>query len=71
MHILAPVGNELLLEKDSLDISRRMWILHFICNFDLIEICFIIVMSRELVDFTRSEITIEKIELLLASFWRL
>lgn len=37
MHILTLVGNELLLEKDSLDISRRMWILHFICHLDLIK----------------------------------
>lgn len=71
MHILMPIGNELLLEKDSLDISRRIGILHFLSHFDLIEICTIIVMSKELVDFTRNEITIENFELLLASFWRL
>lgn len=71
MHILTPIGNGLLLEKDSLDVSRRMGNLHFLCNFDLIEIGTIIVMSKELVDFTRNEITIENFELLLASFWRL
>lgn len=71
MHILTPIGNGLLLEKDSLDVSRRMGNLHFLCNFDLIEIGTIIVMSKELVDFTRNEIAIENFELLLASFWRL
>lgn len=71
MHILMPTGNKLHLKKDSLNTSRRMGFLHFICHFDLIEICVIIEMLKVLVDFARNVIKIEKFKLLLAIFSRL